>query len=96
MVSETKTDETDIISIDGYSYNSKPRRQKYVRKSGGLGVFVKDELNKYVDIIESESEYVFWIKISKIFTKLDQDIVLGSIYVPPSQSREFENFRGIL
>ena len=98
MVSETKTDETDIISIDGYSYKSKPRRQKYVRKSGGLGVFVKDELNKYVDIVESDSEYVFWIKISKIFTKLDQDIVLGSIYVPPSQSRvlnedEFENFQ---
>ena len=59
LVSETKTDETDIISIDGYSYKSKPRRQKYVRKSGGLGHFVKDELNKYVDIIERDSEHVF-------------------------------------
>ena len=76
MVSETKTDETDIISIDSYSYKSKPRRQKYVRKSGGFGVFVKDELNKYVDIIESDSEYVFWIKSEKFSLSLIRTLYL--------------------
>ena len=46
----------------------------------------------------TESEYAFWISLSKHFTKLDQDIIFGSVYTPPCQSRflnedEFETFQ---
>ena len=64
-------------------------------------IFVKDELNKYDDIIESDSKYVFCIKIRKFSQSLIRTLysILDSIYVPPSQSRflnehEFENFQG--
>ena len=86
FVLETKLDQYDVISVDGFSFKHKPRQQKYIRRSGGTGVFVRDGLDKFVQIIESDSEYVFLIPLSKTFTKLDNDIVFGSVYIPPSQS----------
>ena len=40
-VAETKLDSTDIISVNGYTFRSQPRKRRYIRKSGGIGVFVK-------------------------------------------------------
>ena len=98
FVSESKLDQYDVISVDGFTFKHKPRQQKYIRRSGGVGIFVRNELDKFVQTIDSESEYAFWVKISKNFTKLDQDIVFGSVYIPPSQSRflnedEFDTFQ---
>ena len=45
-VSETKLDNADVISVQGYTFYSQPRKQKYIRKSGGLGFFVRDNLTK--------------------------------------------------
>ena len=87
FVLETKLDQYDVISVDGFSFNHKPRQQKYIRRSGGIGVFVRDEFDKFVQIIESDSEYAFWITLSKTFTKLDHAIGFGSVNIPPSQSR---------
>ena len=44
---ETKLDSHDIISVDGYTYFNQPRRQSYIRKSGGLGFLVHDSIAKY-------------------------------------------------
>ena len=98
FVSESKLDQYDVISVDGFTFKNKPRQQKYIRRSGGVGIFVRNELDKFVQAVESESEYAFWVKLSKNFTKLDQDIVFGSVYIPPSQSRflnedEFDTFQ---
>ena len=87
FVSESKLDQYDVISVDGFTFKHKPRQQTYIRRSGGVGIFVHNELDKFVQTIDSESEYAFWVKLSKNFTKLDQDVVFGSVYIPPSQSR---------
>ena len=97
FVSESKLDQNDVISVDGFTFKHKPRQQKYIRRSGGVGIFVRNELDKFVQTVESESEYAFWVKLSKNFTKLDQDIVFSSVYIPSSQSRflnedEFDTF----
>ena len=70
FVTETKLDSMDIISIDGYTFRSKPRKQKFIRKSGGLGVFFKNNLDKYIEIINTESDYILWVKLDKNYTKL--------------------------
>lgn len=98
LVTETKLDSTDLVCIDGYTFKSKPRLQKYIRKSGGTGIFIKNKLNKYIQVLETESDYVFWIQLDKNYTKLDQHIIFGIVYVPPTQSRflnedEFELFQ---
>ena len=41
FVTETKLDHTDVISVDGYIFESKPRQANDIRKSGGIGVFIK-------------------------------------------------------
>lgn len=46
-VCETNTDSTDIVDIDGYIFLSKHRSQNYKRKSGGIGVYVKEGLLKH-------------------------------------------------
>ena len=48
---ETKMDELDNLSIDGYTCFLK-NRKKFVRKSGGVAVIVKNNLLKYVKIVE--------------------------------------------
>ena len=42
---ETKLDHTDVISVPGYCFLSQHRKQKFIRKSGGIGVFYCDKLS---------------------------------------------------
>lgn len=86
-VNETKLDDFDTINIDGYDFLSQCRKQAYIRKSGGIGVFIKQTISSYVSIVESDSDYVMWFKISKTLFKTDEDILFGAVYVPPSDSR---------
>lgn len=96
-ISETKLDIFDLIELPGYTFFSQCRKQKYKRKSGGIGVFVKQSLFPHVSLIESDSDYVLWLSISKRVFNTDEDIYLGAIYIPPNDSRfyspdEIENF----
>ena len=96
-VSESKIDKYDIISLDGYNYISQCRKQPYIRKSGGIGVFVKSEIYPYVTVIESDSDYILWFRLDKSFCNSNEDLVFGAIYLPPADSRfhtqdEMDNF----
>ena len=86
-VSETKIDKHDIISLQGFTFLSQCRKQRFIRKSGGIGVFIKDELFPYVSFIESESDYILWFKFDKVLLKTDEDVVFGVVYLPPADSR---------
>ena len=90
-LAETKLDEADVILLDGYTFISQPRRQKYLRKSGGIGIFVRNNLSKHVKTITMQSEYIACINISRSYHKHDQDILIASVYIPPQQSRFFNN-----
>ena len=89
-VCETKTDEYDTVDIDGYVYFSKHRSHPFERKSGGIGVYVRNNLSHHVQIIKSESEYVLWLVIHKSVTCYSEIIVLGIVYIPPDNSRFFK------
>lgn len=90
-LAETKLDDTDIISVDQYTFYSKPRRQAYLRKSGGLGFFARNDISKHLKQVHTESEYIFCLSLSKHFHQSDQDILIMAVYVPPQQSRFFSN-----
>ena len=57
-VCETKLDKYDVIDMPGYVFHSQCRKQKYIRKSGGIGIFIKQTLSPHVSIIESDSDFV--------------------------------------
>ena len=62
-----------------------------IRKSGGLGVFVKNEILPFVEELTTGSEYVLWVKIAKSYTNDDKDILLGCTYILPISSRFYNN-----
>ncbi|MEW8560930.1 MAG: hypothetical protein AB2541_02460, partial [Candidatus Thiodiazotropha sp.] len=88
---ETKLDDTDIVSLPGFQCLSQPRKQHYLRKSGGIAFFVKEGISEYCKQKESVSDYIMWICVDKKLTQTDENLVLGIIYVPPSQSRFFND-----
>ena len=90
-LAETKLDETDVVLLDGYTFISQPRKHKYLRKSGGIGFFVRNTLSKHVKTITMQSEYIACINISRNYHKHDQDILISSVYIPPQQYRFFNN-----
>ena len=57
-VCETKLDKYDVINLPGYDFISQCRKQKYICKSGGIGVFVKQSLSVYVSFVESDYDCV--------------------------------------
>ena len=86
---ETKLDSTDIITLQGYQFINCPRKQSFIRKSGGIGFFIKDELYNFTSHVESQSDFLTWLHISKKYTKTQQDIILGVSYVPPQSSKYY-------
>ena len=74
----------DDINLPGYVFLSQCRKQKYIRKSGGIGVFVKQSLPSYVSFVEYHSDYVLWLMP-------DEDIYAGAIYIPPYDSRFYNS-----
>ena len=86
-VSESKLGKYDDITLEGYTFLSQYRKQHFIRKSGGIGVFLKSDIAPYVTYIDSDSDFILWFKLSKQILKTDQDVVIGAVYVPPSVSR---------
>ena len=86
-MSETKTDKHDIISLKSYTFVSQCRKQRYIRKSGGIGIFIKNELYPYVSVIDSVSDYILCLKIDKLLFGTAEHVILGAIYLPPGDSR---------
>ena len=43
-------------------------------------------LSKYISKIDTESDYVLWIELSKHLFKLDENVILGAVYIPPEGS----------
>ena len=86
-LTETKLDDFDNISIPGFPYLYQKRKQRYLRKSGGIGVFLRNDLSPLFEKIITRSDYVLWLKLEKQISKLDKDFIFGVLYVPPAQSK---------
>ena len=80
-------DEFDTINLPGYVFYSKPRKDTGSRKSGGLGLFVKSSISPHIDEINSLSDYLLTVKLSKTFFSLNQDVFICIVYVPPEGSK---------
>ena len=86
-VTETKLDYTDVISMPGYTFLSQERKQTFIRKSGGIGIFFRNNLESKIKRIETASDYIFWLRMDKALFNIHEDLILGILYIPPAQSR---------
>ena len=93
--SETKLDCFDNPYIDGYSFFCR-NRKKCMRKSGGVGIFVKNNLVDKLSIFDISNENCLWYK----FNNLNK--LFAVVYIPPESSpysslEMFDNIeRGII
>ena len=84
---ETKLDNLDEIHLDQHQCFQKNRKQKTKSKSGGIAVFIRNDLCKhFTTTIETDCEYVLWFKMSKSLFNADEDVVFGAVYIPPASS----------
>ena len=85
---EAKLDDLDSISLSNYTFFHQSRRQKCLRRSGGIGVFIRNELVQRVKLIESSSDYVLWLRVSETqHHNKNNEAMLGVVYQPPELSR---------
>ena len=84
---ETKLDSTDVIPLQGYQFIICPRKQSTLRRSGGIGVYIKTDIASFLSQTESNSDYITWLKISKSFFNTKQNLIVGVCYIPPQSSK---------
>lgn len=57
-LTETKTDCADVIDIKNYTVISKHRSNLSTQTSGGIVVYVRNSLSKFVSLITNECDHV--------------------------------------
>jgi hypothetical protein len=85
-LTETKLDFYDNIHIDGYKLLSQVNRVNCKARSGGICVFIHENLSDYVSIEKGRSECsncVLWFSVDSIFVK---KTFFGVVYIPPESS----------
>lgn len=87
----------DQISIPGYSFFRSDRKQNKSNKRGhgGIVTFFKNNLKAGITKINSNNSDILWMKLSKTFFGLNQDLYLASCYIPPADSfvhKEYDIF----
>ena len=86
-INETKTDSTDDLEIDGFKCFVKHRCELSRFKSGGIAIYVKNDISKYASVIDSASKYVLWLHVSKNVGGLDENLIIGAVNIPPENSK---------
>ena len=66
----------------GYRSHCK-HRSKSNKRSGGIVIVFKDNLDSFLKFPKSESEFVQWVVIDKSCFSIEENLLLGCVYVPP-------------
>ena len=56
------------------------------RGSGGLAVYIKDNISDYVNLLQHYKDNIVWVKIDKELTCTDKHTALAAVYFPPNGS----------
>jgi hypothetical protein len=57
------------------------------KKSGGIVIIHKSKLENCLSFIQRESQFVQWVIISNVAFDLQNDSILGCVFVPPEGSK---------
>lgn len=85
---ETHAQSSTEISLKGYSVfrKDRPKHKNAWKPSGGIAVLVKDHLRNACKFDPISDSDVIWVKILKDVTKLNCDLFLAFVYLPPCNS----------
>ena len=90
MLYETWTSKNSNVELFGFSKpihsyrRFKNRRAK--RASGGVIIYIKDEIRKGIKLIKNDVDSIIWIKLDKQFFCTQNDRFIVAAYIPPENS----------
>ena len=80
-VSETWLKDKDKISLPGFDYYPLNRKINQGPTKGGIGVFIRSEIKKFVKIrYDLSDETCLWCKIGGEYTGYRDDLYLGELH----------------
>ena len=84
---ETWLDGKQKLNLEGFwDYSQiRPKHEKAIRHSGGITVLVKDNLRPGIKMIKNEEGFI-WLKMSKTFFRLQNDVFICATYIPPERT----------
>ncbi len=89
LLTETWTSDVSNINVEGYCCypaHRTLRKKKARRDSGGLIVYIKDDISSGVEFIRNVNDDLMWLKLDKHFFCIERDIMLCLCYVVPQNS----------
>ena len=85
---ENYTIENFTLLVDGYRKSKHPLA---IRNSGGICIFIHDDIKEGVQIHTVYKDITAWLKLDKAILGLENDIYLGCVYFPPEKSTCIED-----
>ena len=79
------------VSIPGFKSKKQKIREKIFKGpkiAGGVGVFVREELDHLVDVVPNDNKDSIWIRLKKELSWENKDIYLGTFYVSPYNTKK--------
>ena len=94
LIAETWADKHDDFFLDGYTFTNYPRgyRNPYAKRcSGGLGIFIRNDILNGVEMIKHFEDIIAWLKLKKDFFGIERDIYISNVYFVPEGSVHLKN-----
>ena len=94
MLCETWSDGSESFELEGFDYYDFPRKYRHKnakRASGGLGLFVNNEIKRGVEILKNCKDVLLWVKLRSDYFHIDSDIYIANVYVVPEHSTNMTN-----
>ena len=79
------------LNVAGYKrigYNNRKKNLKSNTASGGIAIFVKENIAYLFSPMKTEHEDTIWVKIKKEYTGMGKDILIGTCYLSPEQGNK--------
>ena len=87
ILNDTHAGSNGILNLDCYYCVSNCMSTKPNRLRGGVDVFIKNNLNRGVKIVDKSHTDIVWLKLQKsFFFNFEQDLYICGIYISPSSS----------
>ena len=89
---ETWSNDLCDLSVDGFSIyqlTRTNRKSRAKRDSGGIALYIKNDINQYCKLLEKDRDDIIWLKIDRSLCGLSHDLYLCLCYIiPTGSSRE--------
>ena len=92
LFTETWSNDLYDVAVDGFTLfqlNRTNRKRNAKRDSGGIALYVKNDINQYCTLLTTDSDDIIWVKIDRSLFNLSCDLYLCLCYIiPTGSSRE--------